>query len=224
MAIEVTLKGEAMRLAEDLSNIHEFAFFVGGSISNNAGPNPVVAMADIKGGVTYIHAGDYAIVSADGEIQKWYSYDFEKSFGYIDGLEKSPIDTPYFFQVTQKSYNIKTIIDEATVQSLIWPVRNAATAKIFRNRAARKVEANPDHMAVSNHLPAATYAEFDKLYTWGTVVFSDGTAAVLAWGPEGSKERVLFTGIPAGEVEAVQRWLNREMLLKGHYFMMMLDY
>lgn len=209
-----------MRFAKDGSNIHEFAFFVGGTISTRVGPNPAIVMPD---NCTYIHPGNYAI-SRDGRIEKMYKEDFENYFGYVEGLELNPIDTPYFFQAQQKSYAIKAILDEEKAHRMGLLARNASYAKLFKGRAARKVEENAEYQTIAKHLPNITFEELDALSYKGKVVFSDGTAAMLAFGPENKNERVLITGLTADEFESAQTWLNREMLLKGQYFMMMLDY
>jgi hypothetical protein len=80
MSQALTIKFEAKRLEEDLSNLHDFAVFVNGGIElENDGDDEfmIVVLEDDK---TVIWAGDYALKFEDGTVEKWTAEKFERLF------------------------------------------------------------------------------------------------------------------------------------------------
>ena len=76
----ITVKFEAKRFEEDLSNLHDFAVFVNGGVELEGEGEDESMIVVLKDDKTVIWPGDYAIKLADGTIQKWTSEKFELLF------------------------------------------------------------------------------------------------------------------------------------------------
>lgn len=76
----ITVKFEAKRFEEDLSNLHDFAVFVNGGVELEGEGEDESMIVVLKDDKTVIWPGDYAIKLADGTIQKWDAEKFELLF------------------------------------------------------------------------------------------------------------------------------------------------
>lgn len=222
MTTTTSLKGHAMRLAADLSNINDFAYFVGGQIVTRTRGDglPSVAISEDQYD-SYVHGGYYAIAT-EHDVKRWYGYDFEEMFDVPEDIESIPEGWSAYPEGSDLSKYGKVVTEFTREEGveLIRLVRNAKEAgKLTRKRNLKKLHkselfrkfsksVNCTHELVPLDIAALVFS-FSNVRSATTP--AGKTIAVFSY--DDYSKYAVVTGFSVS-TDKVQRHLNRSILTK----------
>lgn len=214
MKTNITLKGFPMRLADDRSNIQDFAYFVGGKVTSygDSDNQPVVQLANNH---TFINPGTYATVSNDAVVKKWYADDFEEVFEVPDTIEQIPDGWeayPDSFDFSVFGTKFVEIPEQVANRfaDLLYSVKGSS----FLTRKSRigKLKSHPCYPLITEAFQRDTTADemFDFMCEERRLE-DRASGCVGRFYSGSSSDTILVSGFTAPPIE-VQQYLNRRAL------------
>lgn len=222
MTKTTSLKGHAMRLAKDLSNINDFAYFVGGQIvSRTRGDGKLAVAISEEQYDSYVHGGYYA-VATEHDVKKWYDYDFEEMFDVPEDIETIPEGWSAYPEGSDLSKygRVVTEFTREEGEELIRLVRNANEAgKLMRKHNLKKLHKSELFRKFSKSVNC-THEMVPLDIASAVLSFSNARSAATATGKtvavfsyDNYSKYAVVVGFSVS-TDKVQRHLNRSILTK----------